>query len=86
MVIISNIISYLLNGNIEFSIHNSEFIDKGDYAYIDIIISIKSPKLNIISKFLNKFENIEYYIKNAEDCYRFYDIQEFHAYMLKTKA
>ncbi len=86
MVTISNIISYLLNLNMEFSIHNSKVIDKGNYAYIDIIISILDPKLKIICKFFNKFENIEYYIKNADDCYRFYDLDEFHAYMLKTKA
>ena len=70
----------------EFNIHNSQVIDKGNYAYIDIIISIHDPKLDIICRFFNKFENIEYYIKNADDCYRFYGIQEFHAYILKTRA
>jgi len=86
MINISNIISYLLNFNIEFSIHDSWVIDEGHYAYKDIILSIEDRNLQIVCRFFNNLEDIEYYIKNVEDCYKFYDIHEFHSYMLKIKA
>jgi len=86
MFSISNIISYLFNDNIEFTVNSSELIDKGDYAYKDIIISLKDRNLQILCRFFDNFENIEYYIKYVEDCYKFFTLQEFHSYILKTKT
>ncbi len=81
---IQEILHYVINQNMVFSLSNLKPIDKGHYFQMDIVISLNNCSIEILYRMvfsILRLENTECCIKTKEDCYRCFTIQEFGNYL-----